>query len=82
LTESALANAVAAIRAHLRDQPTIADALLTRADQRVNLTDPPLDLRARVFNLTDAIAEMEPQTIDLTQRIRDLLHEALAVDSL
>jgi hypothetical protein len=82
LTESALANAVAAIKAHLRHQPTIADELLTRAYQRVNLTDPPLDLRARVFNLTDAIAEMEPQTIDLTQRIRDLLHEALAVDSL
>jgi hypothetical protein len=82
LTESALANAVAAIKAHFRHQPTIADELLTRAYQRVNLTNPPLDLRARVFNLTDAIAEMEPQTIDLTQRIRDLLHEALAVDSL
>ena len=82
LTESALANAVAAIKAHLRHQPPIADELLARAYQRVNLTEPPLDLMARVLNLADAIAKIDPQTTVFTQHIRDLLHEALDVNPL
>ena len=82
LTESALANAVAAIKAHLRHQPTIADELLTRAYQRVNLIDPPLNLRARILNLVDSIAQLDPQMIDFTQRVRDLVQEELNCDPL
>jgi hypothetical protein len=77
LTESALANGVAALKAYLRHQPTIADELLTRAYRRVNFADPPLDLRARVLNLADAIAKIDPQMISFTQRIQTLLHEVL-----
>lgn len=71
-TESALANAVAAIKAHLRGHRGLADELLARAYQRVELVEPPLDLRDRILDLTHAIVTIDPRQITFSHRIREL----------
>jgi hypothetical protein len=82
LTESALANAVAAIKAHLRGQPRLADELLSRAYQRVELVEPALDVRNRILDLTHAIANIDPQARIFASRIHELAYDAFSDDPL
>lgn len=74
--ESALANAVAAVKAHLRHNDTDADALLTRAYQRVGVPPPDVALRDLVLALVDAVTAMDATAAGLGQRIRRLVGDA------
>lgn len=76
LTESALANAVAAVKAHLRHRDTDAHALLARAYQRVGVTPPDAALRDVALCLVDAVTDMDAATVGLGQRVRRLVVDA------
>jgi hypothetical protein len=77
-TESALANAVAAIKAYLRSQPELADELIARAYQRVELVQPPIDLKHQILDLALAIATIDPQQMAFSHRIRELADKAFS----
>ena len=73
--ESSLANAIAAIKAEHRGRHTEAAALLARAEARVGLTSPSVDLRSRIGLLVDAGAAKDPTTASLAADTRRLLEE-------
>jgi predicted nucleotidyltransferase len=73
--ESSLANAIAAIKAQHRGQHNEAAELLTRAEARVGLASPTVDLQSRVGLLADAVATKDPATASLAAEIRRLLTE-------
>ena len=75
-TESALMNAVAAIKAHLRDEDSDAVAFLSRAFNRIGLELPKRDLRSTISELLDAVEKMEPASAMLSDRIRVLVNNA------
>jgi hypothetical protein len=77
VAESALANAVAAITAHMRGDDAAAAALLDRAEQRVGLAVANADTRRRILRLVDAITEMNATTAAVAVDIRCLVAEAL-----
>ncbi len=74
-TESALANAVAAVKAHLRDDDVEAQQLLLRAYRRVGLTSPALDEREAILRLAEDVTAMDPATAALGSRIKELVEE-------
>jgi hypothetical protein len=75
LTESALANVVAAIKAHLRHQEEIAQQLLLRAYQRVGMSGAPDEVAAMVYQLTVTIPTLDPTTTDFAAQITNLAKE-------
>jgi predicted nucleotidyltransferase len=75
-TESALMNAVAAVKAHLRGKDEQARQLLVRAYQRVGLDFPDVELRELILNLMDAVSAIDPRTSALAEDIRKLVLEA------
>lgn len=77
VAESALANAVATIKAYLRRQEDVADALLARAFQRLGQSPVAGDLAARISTLTSLATEVEPAVADLAERVATLAHAAL-----
>lgn len=80
VTESALANAVAALKAHLRRQEDVADALLERAFRRLGQPSPAGDLAGRIGTLARGATEIEPAVSELAGRVDALAHVALPSD--
>lgn len=77
LAESALMNAVAAIKAHLRDDDRGARELLARGYQRIGLEMPEQPLRDQILELADQAARQDDQVSRLAQRIRALAAESV-----
>lgn len=75
--ESALMNAVAAIKAHLRGDDGLAEELLDRGFQRIGLEMPELSLKEQILELADQAPRLDPQTSALAERIRTLAIERL-----
>ncbi len=76
LTESALMNAIAAVRAHLRGRDEEARGFLTRAETRVGVAPSPLELRHRIERLLAVVTDMEPPLEPFTAEIRVLVADA------
>ena len=74
-TESALMNAVAAVKAHLRSKDEEARRLLVRAYQRAGLDFPDLELGELVLKLADEVSTLDPKLIALAEDIRKLVQE-------
>lgn len=77
LAESSLANAIAAIKAQRRGRDTEAAELLARAEARVGVASPAVDLKSRIGLLVDAVATKDPTTASLATEIRRLVAEML-----
>lgn len=75
-TESALANAVAAVKAHLRHDDTGAGQLLIRAYERVGLHSPDLPLPEAIRRLTAEVRRLDPARTGLAARIERLVGAA------
>jgi predicted nucleotidyltransferase len=75
LTESALMNAVAAVKAHLRGKDAEARQLLVRAYGRVELDLPDLELGELILRLADEVSVMDPKVVVLARDIRKLVAE-------
>jgi hypothetical protein len=71
-TESALANAVAAIKAHLRQDDQEAHSLVTRAYHRVGLSIPDLELAGLVLNLVDQVTSVDRKAAAFAKKIKKL----------
>ena len=74
-TESALMNAVAAVKAHLRGKDAKARQLLVRAYGRVGLDFPDLELGELILKLADEVRIMDPKVVNLAQDVRKLVAE-------
>jgi hypothetical protein len=74
-TESALMNAVAAVKAHLRNKDEEARQLLVRAYQRAGLDFPDLEPGELVLKLADEVSTLDPKLIALAEDIRKLVQE-------
>jgi hypothetical protein len=72
-TESSLANAIAAIKAQRRGQDKEAAELLARAEARVGIASPAVDLQHRIGLRLAAVAAKDPTTASLAADIRRLL---------
>jgi hypothetical protein len=75
LTESALMNAVAAVKAHLRGKDAEAGQLLVRAYGRVGLDLPDLGLADLILRLADEVGVMDPKVVNLAQGVGKLVPE-------
>jgi predicted nucleotidyltransferase len=75
LAESSLANAIAAIKALRRGRDTEAAELLARAEARVGVASPDIDLHSRISLLVDAVAAKDPTTAALAADIHRLVTE-------
>lgn len=75
LTESALANVVAAMKAHLRQQDELARQLLGRAYQRVGVSQVSDQVATMVFHLTATIATLDPTTTAFANQIAELARQ-------
>jgi hypothetical protein len=73
LTESSLANAIAAIKAQRRGHDIEAAALLAPAEARLGMAPPQVDLQRRIGLLVDAAAVNDPALAALAADIRRLL---------
>jgi hypothetical protein len=73
--ESALMNAIAALKAHLRGKDHEALQLLARAYQRVGLDQPSLDLKADIINLARQVKILDAKTVELAEEIEKLVLE-------
>ena len=78
LTESALMNAIAAVRAQRRGHDTEAVRLLERAEDRVGVSRAPSDIRRRITQLIAAIAQQDPTQRPLAVDIARLVEETLS----
>jgi hypothetical protein len=74
-TESALANCVAAVKAHLRGKEASANSLLRRAFERVAAPLPSSPLPVQLLALTDTVTAIDPTTSPFAERIRQLIRE-------
>ena len=77
LAENSLANAIAAIKAQRRDRNNEATELLARAEARVGVASPAVDLQSRINFLLDAVATKDPTAASLAADMRRLLTEML-----
>lgn len=68
-THSALMNAVAALKAMLRDREEVTRQLLDRGFERIGLTAPPGSPGEQVLFLCETVASMDPAKKDLAGRI-------------
>jgi hypothetical protein len=75
LTHSALMNAVAAIKALLRNQDETAGQLLNRAFERIGLATPEGNSQELVLELSERVAERDPALWGLARRISELHQE-------
>jgi hypothetical protein len=75
LAESSLANAIAAIKAQRRGRDTESAELLTRAEARIGVASPAVDLQSRIGLLVDAVAGKDSTTTSLAADIHRLLTE-------
>lgn len=73
--ESALANAVAAVKAYVRGNEQEAQQILARAYTRIGLAVPQLPLPDLIIQLTDEAPCIDPGTRSFASRIKDLVAE-------
>lgn len=71
-THSALMNAIAAVKALLRNREEEARQLLVRGFERVGLTIPEASSQELVLELTESIAAMDSTQVGLARRILEL----------
>jgi predicted nucleotidyltransferase len=76
IAESSLTNAIAAIKAQRRGHESEAAALLARAEARLGVAPPQVDLQRRIGLLVDAAAANDPALAALAADIRRLLNES------
>ncbi len=76
LPESALMNAVRAIKGHLRQDNAEAKLFAEAAYDRVGLEVPALDVRGQILELCDQVQALDPQTASLAERVKQLAVEA------
>lgn len=76
-TESSLANAVAALKALLRNQPAEAAALLERGEARIGLVAPAIAPRERIIRLAHAARHKDASQEELATEILRLAVTAL-----
>jgi predicted nucleotidyltransferase len=74
--ESSLANVIAAIKAQRRGRDNEAAELLARAEARVGIASPEVDLQRRIGLLLDTVAAKDPTTASLAADIRRLVTES------
>ena len=74
--ESALMNAIAAVKAHLRGKDEVARELMERAYVRVGLDCPDLQLRELILELVDCVKAANPELRGLSGEIEKLLLES------
>lgn len=74
--ESALMNAIASVKAHLRNKDDAARQLLERAYERVGLDCPDLQVGELILRLADNIKSTCPELQGLSGEIEDLVLEA------
>jgi len=74
--ESALMNAIAAVRAHLRGKDDVARELMERAYQRVGLDSPDLQLMELILRLADFVNTANPELRGLSGEIEKLVLES------
>ena len=77
LTESSLANAIAAIKAQRRGREYEATELLARAEARVGVASPVVDLQSRINLLLDAVVAKDPTVTSIAADIQRLLTKML-----
>ena len=77
LTESALANAVAAVKAQRRRRDDEARQLLARAYRRIGLDPPDLPVPALVLRLADEVVAQDATTAPHAAAVRQLVREAV-----
>lgn len=78
LTESALMNAIAAIKAYRRGRENEAAGLLERAEDRVGVTRNPCDVQPRITQLVAAIVRQDPTQQPLADEIARLVQETFS----
>lgn len=76
LTHSALMNAVAAVKALLRQEEDKAKQLLVRGFARVGLVIPEGDSRELILKLAEGVAAIDPTKAELARRILELQRDA------
>ncbi len=76
LPESALMNAVRAIKDHLRKDHAQAKLFAETAYDRVGLEVPPLDVREQILELCEQVKVIDPKTAGLAERVKQLASEA------
>ena len=69
-------NAIAAVKAYLRDKDDAARWLLERAYERVGLDCPDLQVGELILRLAENIKSMNPELRGLSGEIEDLVLEA------
>ncbi|MGB8644902.1 MAG: nucleotidyltransferase domain-containing protein [Anaerolineae bacterium] len=72
LAESALSNAILALKSYLRDRPEQMASAIQRAYDRLGLELPEAPLCNQVQQLADAAQSMDPQVGRLAQRVKQL----------
>lgn len=75
--ESALANVVAAVKAHLRHRDKECGELLARAYQRVGLPVPQLGVKELMLHLLHQVPIADPKTEAFAKNVQQLVAEAL-----
>lgn len=75
-TESALMNAVAAVKAHLRGDDNRAQEVLLPGYARVALAPPGRSLKDQIQGLVEGICRIDPGIDDLSRRVEHLVAEA------
>jgi hypothetical protein len=77
-TESSLANAVAALKAHLRAGDDEARRLLVLGERRAGVASPAIAMRERIIALVDAVVRRDPALAGLAADIRELVAAGLS----
>jgi len=77
LTHSALMNAIAAVKALLRQDEDEARQLLVRGFKRVGLAIPDGDAQELILKLAEGVAAMDATKAELARRILELQRHAL-----
>ncbi len=78
LTESALMNVVAAVKAQRRGHPYLAAELLARGEERVGVKRAGNDVDARMIHIVTCIADQDSAVRPLADEILQLLEEGLS----
>ncbi len=75
LPESALMNAVRAVKLHLRGNDTEARLMAMTAYDRIGVEPPALPLPELIVNLCDQVQILDPKTVGLAARVKQLVKE-------
>jgi hypothetical protein len=74
-SQSALEDAIAAVKAHLRGNVKLAEELMVRGFERVGLPETDISFRERVLGLVDWVEMMDRGQASLCERVRVVVEE-------